>query len=121
VKLTSNATITCRQQASNLNVAWNFVPPNSTHASVLFPSEHYSFLQGDGQTLLIVNVTAADAGKYFCERLNWPSCITDYSTLTIFSKLPSHTCSYACDCGTCLERPVHVICGNSIVKIVYNY
>ena len=43
--------------------------------------------QNGEQYLVIVNVTAEDAGKYFCEKVNPPPCGSDYSTITIFSKL----------------------------------
>ena len=91
MRLASNATISCRQQTGGLSVTWNFIPLDSSRIIILLRDKHYNFLQqGNEQTLLIVNVTAAHAGKYYCEKLSaLGSCITDKSALTIFSKLPS--------------------------------
>ena len=88
VKLNTNANISCRGPAANTVFQWYRIPVDELIPLTVFTTgPHYQGAsQGNDQYLVIVNVTAGDAGKYFCEKVNPPVCGSNYSTITIFGK-----------------------------------
>ena len=83
VRVNANASLSCHGPA-NAVYLWFWIPTNTEIPLGIFFDDHY-LSQNNG--LLISNVTAEDAGKYFCEKVNPPDCSSDFSTLTIFGKL----------------------------------
>lgn len=92
MKLRSNITFECQHKTNpNTSFLWNYITNEPTPRKLIVsPTEHIKFPERNRQRLLIINATSDLVGKYFCEKLNPPGCISNASSLTIFSELASH-------------------------------
>ena len=87
-----NVTIECHQKPGLPPSAflWHIIPTNLSSARVIFGTEQYNRARIQDNILMILNVTAKYAGKYFCESITQTgSCITNKSVITIFGKSSS--------------------------------